>query len=48
VRLLKRLAAAFAVGFGMVFGSKAKDQHWSEAPSVLVDEERDEAGSGEA
>lgn len=45
--LLKKLAAAVAVGFGMLFASKAKDQHWSETPSVLVDEARTEGESSD-
>ena len=45
--LLKKLAAAVVVGFGMIFGSKAKDQHWSETPSVLIDEDRAEGESTE-
>jgi hypothetical protein len=45
--LLKKLAAAIAVGFGMLFASKAKDQHWSESPSVLVDEARAEGESSD-
>lgn len=44
---LKRLAAAVAVGFGMIFASKAKDQHWTETPTVLVDEARAEDESSE-
>ena len=44
--LLKKLAAAIAVGFGML-ASKAKDQHWSETPSVLVDEVRAEGESSD-
>jgi hypothetical protein len=39
---MKKLAAAIAVGFGVLFASKAKDQHWSESPPVLVDEARAE------
>ena len=45
--LLKKLAAAIAVGFGMLFASKAKDQHWSETPSVLIDEARAEGESSD-
>jgi hypothetical protein len=47
VRVLKKLLAAVAVGFGMIFGSKAKDQHWSETTSVLVEEDRAEGETGE-
>ncbi len=47
VRVLKKLLAAVAVGFGMIFGSKAKDQHWSETTSVLVQEDRAEGDAGE-
>lgn len=45
--MLKKLAAAIAVGFGMIFASKAKDQHWSETPSVLIDEARAEGESSD-
>ena len=45
--LVKQLAAAVAVGFGLLFASKAKDQHWSESPSVLVDEARAEGESAD-
>lgn len=47
VATLKRLAAAVAVGFGMIFTAKAKDQHWTETPTVLVDEARAEDESAE-
>jgi hypothetical protein len=47
VATLKRFTAAVAVGFGMIFASKAKDQHWSETPAVLVDEARAEGESSE-
>jgi hypothetical protein len=47
VWFLRKFLAAIAVGFGMIFGSKAKDQHWSETTSVLVQEDRAESEAGE-
>jgi hypothetical protein len=36
----KHLVGAIVVGFGVIFAAKAREQHWSETPSVLVHEER--------
>jgi hypothetical protein len=47
VTFLKKLVAAVAVGFGTIFGSKAKDQHWSETSSALVEEDRAEGESAD-
>jgi hypothetical protein len=48
VRAVRRIAGAVAVGFGMVFASRAYDQHWSEPVAVLVDEDRAEGESADA
>jgi hypothetical protein len=47
VPLWKKLVGAVVVGFGVIFASKAKQQHWSETTPVLVDESRAEADSSD-
>jgi hypothetical protein len=39
------MISAIAVGSGDIFASKAQDQHWSETPSVLVEDARAEGES---
>jgi hypothetical protein len=36
MRFVYRLAAAIAVGFGMIFASRRHDEHWSTRPVVTV------------
>lgn len=46
--MLRRLAGAVAMGFGMIFAPRTHEQHWSEPVTVLVEEDRDESESSDA
>ena len=41
VTSVKELAGAVALGLGAIFGNRRADQHWSERPTVELEEEEE-------